>query len=92
MTAAAANTNTLAYEAQLEMKQKQITALFEGIGGFSEDKVAPVVACPQSFNYRNRILIRSQWNGKAKKLWSVSVNATRTGSLRLTTVKSPNQR
>ena len=74
----------MAYEAQLAMKQKQITALFERIGGFSEDKVAPVVACPQSFNYRNRILIRSQWNGKAKKLlvgfrkrnshWVVEIN------------------
>jgi 23S rRNA (uracil1939-C5)-methyltransferase len=58
----------MAYEAQLAMKQKQITALFERIGGFSEDKVAPVVACPKPYNYRNRILIRSQWNGKAKKL------------------------
>ena len=58
----------IAYEAQLAMKQKQITALFERIGGFSEDKVTPVVACPKPFNYRNRILIRSQWNGKAKKL------------------------
>ena len=58
----------IAYEAQLAMKQKQITALFERIGGFSEGKVAPVVACPQPYNYRNRILIRSQWNGKAKKL------------------------
>ncbi|HJN88714.1 MAG TPA: TRAM domain-containing protein, partial [Verrucomicrobiota bacterium] len=58
----------MAYEAQLAMKQKQISALFERVGGFSEDKVTPVVACPQPFNYRNRILIRSQWNGKAKKL------------------------
>lgn len=58
----------MSYEAQLEMKQKQVADLFERIGGFKGDKVAPVVACPQSYNYRNRILIRSQWNGKAKKL------------------------
>ncbi len=58
----------MAYDAQLAMKQKQISALFERVGGFPEDKVAPVVPCPQPFNYRNRILIRSQWNGKAKKL------------------------
>ncbi|MDP7048321.1 MAG: class I SAM-dependent RNA methyltransferase [Verrucomicrobiota bacterium] len=58
----------IAYEAQLTMKRKQVAALFGRIGGFSEDRVAPVVACPQPFNYRNRILIRSQWNGKAKKL------------------------
>ena len=58
----------MAYEAQLAMKQKQIVALFERIGGFTGDRVAPVVACPKPYNYRNRILIRSQWNGKAKKL------------------------
>ncbi|MBC8245055.1 MAG: class I SAM-dependent RNA methyltransferase [Verrucomicrobia bacterium] len=58
----------MAYEAQLAMKQKQVASLFSRIGGFPEDRVAPVVACPQPFNYRNRILIRSQWNGKAKKL------------------------
>jgi tRNA/tmRNA/rRNA uracil-C5-methylase (TrmA/RlmC/RlmD family) len=58
----------MAYEAQLAMKQKQIKALFERIGGFSEGKIAPVVPCPQPYNYRNRILIRSQWNGKTKKL------------------------
>ena len=58
----------MAYEAQLEMKRKQVASLFGRIGGFPEDLVAPVVACPQPFNYRNRILIRSQWNGKAKKL------------------------
>lgn len=58
----------MAYEAQLAMKQKQIAALFERIGGFTGDRVAPVVACPKPYNYRNRILIRSQWNGKAKKL------------------------
>ena len=58
----------MSYEAQLGMKQKQVADLFERIGGFSQDKVAPVIPCPQPFHYRNRILVRSQWNGKAKKL------------------------
>ena len=58
----------ISYEAQLGMKQKQVADLFERIGGFSQDKVAPVIPCPQPYHYRNRILVRSQWNGKAKKL------------------------
>ena len=58
----------MSYEAQLGMKQKQVADLFERIGGFSQDKVAPVIPCPQPYHYRNRILVRSQWNGKAKKL------------------------
>ena len=72
------------YEDQLKIKQKQITDLFERIGGFSGNKIAPVIGCPQTFNYRNRILVRSQWNGKAKKLlvgfrkrnshWVVEIN------------------
>ncbi len=74
----------ITYDEQLKIKQKQIIDLFNRIGGFSQDKVAPVIACPQTFNYRNRILIRSQWNGKAKKLlvgfrkrnshWVVEIN------------------
>ena len=58
----------MTYEAQLAMKQKQVADLFERIGGFANDIVTPVVPCPQPFHYRNRILVRSQWNGKAKKL------------------------
>ena len=58
----------MSYEVQLGMKQKQVADLFERIGGFSQDKVAPVIPCPQPYHYRNRILVRSQWNGKAKKL------------------------
>ena len=58
----------MSYEVQLGMKQKQVADLFERIGGFSQDKVAPVIPCPQPYHYRNRILVRSQWNGRAKKL------------------------
>ena len=58
----------MSYDAQLVMKQKQVASLFGRIGGLTENRVEPVVACPQPYHYRNRILIRSQWNGKAKKL------------------------
>ncbi len=52
----------LAYPAQLEFKRKQIADLFERVGGFPQAVVAPVVPCPQPYHYRNRIMVRSQWN------------------------------
>lgn len=58
----------LAYPAQLRIKQKQIADLFERVGKISQDVVAPVLPCPVPYGYRNRIMIRSQWNGPAKKL------------------------
>jgi tRNA/tmRNA/rRNA uracil-C5-methylase (TrmA/RlmC/RlmD family) len=51
-----------AYPVQLEIKRKQIADLFQRIGGFSPEIVAPVVPCPQPYGYRNRIMIRSQWD------------------------------
>ena len=61
------------YTAQLRFKHKQIADLFERVGkialaGDHQDKIAPVIGCPQPYGYRNRIMIRSQWNGPAKKL------------------------
>lgn len=56
------------YPAQLRFKHKQIADLFERFGKISRDKVAPVIPCPSPYGYRNRIMIRSQWNGPAKKL------------------------
>ena len=50
------------YAAQLRMKHKQIRDLFQRIGGFTEAVVAPVIPCPQPYGYRNRIMIRSQWD------------------------------
>jgi tRNA/tmRNA/rRNA uracil-C5-methylase (TrmA/RlmC/RlmD family) len=52
----------IAYPLQLEIKRKQIHELFKRIGGFREDIVQPVVPCPEPYHYRNRIMIRSQWN------------------------------
>jgi tRNA/tmRNA/rRNA uracil-C5-methylase (TrmA/RlmC/RlmD family) len=56
------------YAAQLRLKQKQIADLFERVGKFSPDLVAAVIPCPQPFGYRNRIMVRSQWNKPEQKL------------------------
>jgi len=58
----------IAYPMQLQIKQKQIADLFERVGKVPREVVAPVLPCPSSYGYRNRIMIRSQWNGPAKKL------------------------
>jgi len=58
----------LSYEAQLRIKGKQITDLFQRIGGIDPAKVGAVVPCPAPFGYRNRIMIRSQWNKPEQKL------------------------
>jgi tRNA/tmRNA/rRNA uracil-C5-methylase (TrmA/RlmC/RlmD family) len=52
----------LAYPAQLRLKHKQICDLFQRIGRFDPGLIAPVVPCPQPYGYRNRIMIRSQWD------------------------------
>jgi 23S rRNA (uracil1939-C5)-methyltransferase len=58
----------VAYEAQLRVKHKQISDLFQRVGGFAETAIAPVIPCPQPYGYRNRIMIRSQWNKPEQKL------------------------
>jgi tRNA/tmRNA/rRNA uracil-C5-methylase (TrmA/RlmC/RlmD family) len=58
----------LAYEAQLRIKHKQISDLFERIGKITREVVSPVVPCPQPYGYRNRVMIRSQWNKPEQKL------------------------
>ncbi len=50
------------YTAQLRLKHKQICDLFERIGGVKTDCIAPVVPCPSPYGYRNRLMIRSQWD------------------------------
>jgi tRNA/tmRNA/rRNA uracil-C5-methylase (TrmA/RlmC/RlmD family) len=56
------------YTAQLRLKHKQICDLFERIGGLDSGVVAPVIPCPQPYGYRNRIMIRSQWDKFKKAL------------------------
>jgi tRNA/tmRNA/rRNA uracil-C5-methylase (TrmA/RlmC/RlmD family) len=50
------------YAEQLRLKHKQISDLFQRIGGLTETVVAPVIPCRQPYGYRNRIMIRSQWD------------------------------
>jgi len=52
----------MAYEAQFELKRKQVADIFARIGGLDPGVVAPAVPCPQPYGYRNRIMIRSQWD------------------------------
>ena len=52
----------LDYPAQLLLKRKQVADLFERIGGFESQRVTEVIPCPQPYGYRNRIMLRSQWD------------------------------
>ena len=56
------------YTAQLRAKHKQIVDLFQRIGGFSAAVIDAVVPCPAPYGYRNRIMVRSQWNKPLQKL------------------------
>lgn len=58
----------VAYAAQLELKHKQVTDLVQRLGGFAPEGVAPVVPCPQPYGYRNRLMIRSQWDRVRQRL------------------------
>ncbi len=50
------------YPAQLRLKHKQICDLFQRVGGFAAAVINPMIPCPQPYFYRNRIMIRSQWD------------------------------
>jgi tRNA/tmRNA/rRNA uracil-C5-methylase (TrmA/RlmC/RlmD family) len=52
----------LNYAAQLRVKYKQVRDLFQRIGRLDPGLIDPVVPCPEPFGYRNRIMIRSQWD------------------------------
>lgn len=56
------------YEAQLVFKHKQVCDLFQRIGHVDASRIAPVVSCPRPYGYRNRIMIRSQWNKPEQRL------------------------
>jgi tRNA/tmRNA/rRNA uracil-C5-methylase (TrmA/RlmC/RlmD family) len=58
----------LDYGEQLRVKRKQIADLFQRVGGFPNAIVDEVVACPAPYGYRNRIMIRSQWNKPEQRL------------------------
>ena len=52
----------ISYHRQLELKHKQICDLFERIGKIPPGVILPVVPCPTPYGYRNRIMVRSQWD------------------------------
>jgi len=56
------------YGRQLAFKRKQVADLFERLGNMDPSAVAEVIPCPQPYGYRNRIMIRSQWNKPEQKL------------------------
>lgn len=58
----------MAYPAQLQAKRKQVADLFQRLGGFDPTVVGPGVPCPQPYGYRNRIMVRSQWNKPEQRL------------------------
>lgn len=58
----------LDYPTQLRLKHKQISDLLFRMGDIDPQTVTPVVPCPSPYGYRNRILVRSQWNKVDQKL------------------------
>lgn len=52
----------ISYPEQLRIKQKQIADLFERIGRFDKARIAPIRGSPKQYEYRNRVMIRSQWD------------------------------
>lgn len=56
------------YERQPALKHKQVSDLLERIGGLTRAQVEPVAPCPAPYGYRNRIMVRSQWNKQEQQL------------------------
>jgi tRNA/tmRNA/rRNA uracil-C5-methylase (TrmA/RlmC/RlmD family) len=50
------------YEAQQRIKLEQVRNLFQRIGGFEPEVVRDLIPSPMPFSYRNRIMIRRQWD------------------------------
>lgn len=58
----------ISYSEQLRIKHKQIRDLFERVGGFKKDVVETVTGSPREYEYRNRIMVRSQWDKRIQGL------------------------
>jgi tRNA/tmRNA/rRNA uracil-C5-methylase (TrmA/RlmC/RlmD family) len=50
------------YAAQLEVKRKQIVDLFQRMGRVPADAIEPVLPSPRAYGYRDKIMVRSQWD------------------------------
>jgi tRNA/tmRNA/rRNA uracil-C5-methylase (TrmA/RlmC/RlmD family) len=57
----------ISYAEQLRIKHKQIRDLFQRVGRF-ETEIESVAGSPREYGYRNRIMIRTQWNKPEQKL------------------------
>jgi tRNA/tmRNA/rRNA uracil-C5-methylase (TrmA/RlmC/RlmD family) len=57
----------IVYAEQLRIKEKQIRDLFQRVGHF-QTTVEPIAGSPKQYGYRNRIMVRSQWNKPEQKL------------------------
>ena len=66
--AAAASINTLITPRSCGGSTSRSPICLERIGGFEQARVAPVIPSPRPYGYRNRIMIRSQWNKPEQKL------------------------
>lgn len=58
----------IAYEHQLEIKQKQVQDLMQRLARIDPACIRPIIPCPQPYHYRNRIMVRSQWNRREQRL------------------------
>jgi tRNA/tmRNA/rRNA uracil-C5-methylase (TrmA/RlmC/RlmD family) len=52
----------ISYAEQLRLKEKQIRDVFERVGHFADPPVTPIVPSPRQYGYRNRVMVRSQWD------------------------------
>ena len=50
------------YPAQVRIKLDQVRNLFARVGGFEPDIVGDMIPCPAPLGYRNRIMVRRQWD------------------------------
>lgn len=57
----------ISYAEQLRIKHKQVSDHFQRIGKF-QTAIDPVAPSPREYGYRNRIMIRSQWNKPEQRL------------------------
>lgn len=58
----------LTYPVQLRWKQDQLREILVRIGGFANPPIAPIRPSPQEYAYRNRIMVRSQWDKRKQGL------------------------
>jgi len=58
----------IAYEEQLRLKRKQVQDLLLRVGRFGGTEVLPVIPCPEPYGYRNKLMVRTQWNKVERRL------------------------